>query len=58
MKADKENLIIIYSQTKSLSFLNLFKRIKVFVTFTGKKAVAVRLFHWEELLRIGICIKI
>lgn len=56
MKADKDNLIIIYSQTKSLSLLNLFK--SVFVTCTGKKAVVVWLFHWEELPWIGICIKI
>lgn len=38
-EADKENLIMIYSQIKSLSFLNLFE--SVFVTFPSKKAVAL-----------------
>lgn len=56
MEGDKENVIMIYSQIRSLSFLHLFE--SVFFAFPSKKAVALLWFHWEELLWISISLKI
>lgn len=52
MEAHKENLIMTYSQIKSLSFLNLIE--SVFIAFPSKKAVALPVFQWEEHLWISI----
>lgn len=56
MEANKENLIIIYSQIESCSIFKLFKHM--LVTFPGKKAVSVPILHGRELPRIGISTKI